>query len=124
MTIFDCLNAILFDKDKSNFYAEESDFNMFMVNRWITMYSPDMAKIINETSNKYIQTLTTKEAQFEFLFNLIPKLKRKHLSYIKRKKETSSNDEDINYVEMIANKLEISQREVKNYMDNLEQSNQ
>lgn len=120
VTIFDCINSILFNKHSTDeITSEESQFNLFMVNRWLSMYSVDMATVINETSNKYAQALTTKEDQFKFLFNILPKQRHRHISYIKKKKEAKATKEDpIDLVELIAKKMEISKREVENYVNN------
>lgn len=117
-TIFDYLNTILFDKS-NEISIEENDFNLYMVNRWLSMYSPDMANVINETSNKYGQTLAVKEDQFKFLLNMLPKQRKKHIGYIKKKKEIKSTKEEaIDMVTLIAKKMEISKREVENYISN------
>jgi len=117
-TIFDFLNTIIFDKN-NEITIEENDFNLYMVNRWLSMYSPDMANVINETSNKYGQTLAVKEDQFKFLLNMLPKQRRKHISYIKKKKEDKQKKEnEVDFVTLIATKLEISKREVEDYLTN------
>jgi hypothetical protein len=53
-TIFNYIDSVLFTKKKLNNLNEgETQFNLFMVNRWCSMYSPDIAQIINQTSNQY-----------------------------------------------------------------------
>ena len=42
---------------------DESQFNMFMVNRWTSMYSKEMNNYINETSNKYWNLFEDKDSQ-------------------------------------------------------------
>ena len=117
-TIFDFLNTIIFDKN-NEITIEENDFNLYMVNRWLSMYSPDMANVINETSNKYGQTLAIKEDQFKFLLNMLPKQRKKHIAYIKKIKESKSTKEEaIDITALIAKKMEISKREVEDYLTN------
>ena len=53
MTIFDILNDILFTK-KGNLLQnvdDEAAFNNYMINRWVSMYSPNLAIVINSTTN-------------------------------------------------------------------------
>ena len=121
-TIFDFLNTIIFDKN-NEITIEENDFNLYMVNRWLSMYSPDMANVINETSNKYGQTLAIKEDQFKFLLNMLPKQRRKHIMYIKKKKEDKQKkDNEVDFVTLIATKLEISKREIEVSQNDIDES--
>ena len=54
-TIFTFINDIIFGKkgDVIENVEDEDQFNGYLVNRWVSMYSPDNASIINETTNKY-----------------------------------------------------------------------
>ena len=53
--IFTFINDIIFGKkgDVIENVEDEDQFNGYIINRWVSMYSPDNAKIINETTNKY-----------------------------------------------------------------------
>lgn len=119
MTIFDHLNSILFTKKRNNLqnFEDEKTFSPFMMNRWISMYSEDYAKIINSTSNKFISCFS--KAEFNnFLTTILPKSKFKRISYIKKKKESESLDEDEqNKTKLIADALELSQREVRDLLE-------
>jgi hypothetical protein len=122
-TIFDYLDSILFNKQKPQTINEsETQFSLYMVNRWITMYSADNAKIINETSNTYGSILGSKQDQFDFLFNIIPKQKNKRrIEYIKKSKEKNPETKDSNNA--IARYTELSVREIDSYIDLLEELN-
>lgn len=122
-TIFDYLDAILFNKQKPQTINEsETQFSLYMVNRWITMYSTDSAKIVNETSNTYGSILGSKQDQFDFLFNIIPKQKNKRrIDYIKKNKEKNPETKDSN--NSIARYKELSVREIDSYVDLLEELN-
>ena len=51
--MFNYLNDILFNK-KGNELSnvdDEQNYNMFMINRWISMYSPDVCNDENSTVN-------------------------------------------------------------------------
>ena len=52
MNIFSHLNSILFTKKP---IEEFDDYVPYMIHRWTSMYSPEMAQIINQYINtKYI----------------------------------------------------------------------
>ena len=65
MTIFDFISNIAYTKNKNclNTVDEESEFQPFLVNRWLSMYSPSMAKLSN-TLNKYIGIFESKKDHF------------------------------------------------------------
>jgi len=115
-TIFDFIDSVLFSKKKLNTINEgETQFNLYMLNRWCSMYSPDMAQIINETTNKQKELFTLKQDQYNYIFNILPRVKKNRINYIKKvKSEEEKEDENI---PIIAKNLEISQREVKEYID-------
>ena len=95
MTIFQYLNSLLYSKKKIDMNCDdESQFNLFMVNRWGSMYSKEVNNYINETSNKYWNLFSDKQNQYNYLYNLIPKLKYKKLNYIKKVKKEKKKKED------------------------------
>lgn len=118
-TIFDYINSALFNKKKLNTINEdESQFSLYMLNRWCSMYSADIASIINESTNLYGKSFSSRQEQYEFALSIFPKVKRKKIDYIKKKKEEKS-EENLD-IPIIAQNMEISQREVKEYISFLE----
>jgi hypothetical protein len=95
MTIFQYLNSLLFSKKKIDMNCDdESQFNLFMVNRWTSMYSKEINEYINETSNKYWSLFDDKLNQYNYLYSLLPRLKFKKIAYLKKtKKEKKSKEE-------------------------------
>ncbi len=85
--IFDILKGILFTKKEFpfQFTEDEKNFDLYMVNRWISMVDGDSAKIINETTNKYGTLFSSKNQQYDFLRQILPKYKFHKINYIKRK---------------------------------------
>ena len=80
------------------------------------MYSDVSAEIINETTNRYWPTLTSKEDQYNFLYNIFPKFKRKRIEYIKKHKEDKTEKkETLDIDRLLAQKYQISKREVELY---------
>ena len=86
-SIFDVLKGVLFTKKEYPFQytEEEKNFDIFMVNRWVSMVDKDSANIINETTNRFGNTFTSKKQQYDFLKNVLPKYKFHKINYIKRK---------------------------------------
>ena len=96
MTIFQYLNSILFSKKKIDMNCDdESQFNLFMVNRWTSMYSKEMNEYVNETTNKYWNLFDDKISQFNYVYSVFPRLKFKKLNYLKKIKKEKKTKEEI-----------------------------
>ena len=119
-TIFNFIDSVLFTKKKLNTINEgETQFNLYMLNRWGSMYSSDVAYIINETSNKYGKLFQTKEEQYQFVLNMFPKVKKKRINYIKKIKEEPKKED--NELALIAKAMEMSKRELEQNIKLLEE---
>ena len=118
-TIFNYIDSILFNKKKLNSLNEgETQFNLYMVNRWCSMYSPHIAQIVNETTNSKKEVFSLKQDQYNFCFYIFPKVKKTKINYIKKQKtEKIEENKDSNY---ISKSYEISKREAQQYIDFLE----
>ena len=115
--IFSYINDVLFLK-KRNLLSnidDESQYNGFMINRWVSMYSPAIANIINCTSNKYFSVFDTKKDSYNFLVDMLPRQSFRRINYIKRAPKTDGVDSDT--VAMLANSLELSRREINYYLE-------
>jgi hypothetical protein len=114
--IFNYIDSVLFHKKKLNKINErETQFNLYMLNRWCSMYSPDLAQIINQTSNQFKEVLSLKQDQYDFCFNMFPKSKKRKIEYIKKQKtETIQENTDF---KSLAKNFEISEREAKECID-------
>lgn len=117
--IFDQLNDLVFTKEHKCMtnIDHESDYSPYMINRWISMYSPDMAHVINNTVNWLYPIFETKSDHYNFLHAVIPRSQRKRINYIKKRKPDKDEDGDEHDVEMLAKNLELSQREVQQMLD-------
>lgn len=87
--MFDVINHMIFDKkgEMTNELLEE--FYPYMVTRYLSFYDDDLLNYANETVNKYSQIFETDEERFRFFENVIPKLKRKRINYVSRKRPTN-----------------------------------
>jgi len=95
MNLFQYLNGILFSKKKADINCEdESQFSLYMINRWASMYSKELNEYVNETTNKYWNLFSDKPAQYNYIFSVFPRLKFKRLNYIKKIKTEKKKEED------------------------------
>jgi len=117
MNIFTLINSLFFSKKRIDISLDnESQFSPYMLNRWMSMYSDEMLVIINETSNRYGGLLNTKEQQYEWYFNLFPKVRFKKIQYIKKNKKVKEEIKEDNLA-LIAKHNEISVRELQLYKE-------
>lgn len=108
--MFDFLKAILFNKRHITLTTEtESEFSQYMLNRWLSFSAPGIAHIVNTTTNRLL--LTTKQEQFDFLFNIIPKMPSTRVDYVKKTKKDKKAKEEFFAPEFY------SKREYKEAMD-------
>lgn len=77
---------MLFDKkgEMTNELLEE--FSPYMTTRYLSFYEKEFIHYANETVNRYSEIFETEEERFRFFENMIPKLKRKKIKYISKKK--------------------------------------
>ena len=118
MTIFDYLNDILFTKRGNSLQNvdEESGFNVYMLNRWISMYSPPLAIVINNTTNWMHSVFETKQQYYQFVSKVLPRVNRKRIHYIKKAKNDDPEPATDN-TKLMAKRLELSEREIKSYYE-------
>ena len=114
--LFDFLNWILKNKsDKPKDYQPSS----FLINRWVSMASPQLSLILNSTTNRWLKNL--KDFDFgSFYYYILPK-HGKRIDYIKKK--TKDNDDKIEDVRNLADRLECSVREIEFFENTLEELN-
>lgn len=117
-TIFTYIDSLLYTKEyKTSVAYEETQYNNFMVNRWCSMYSPDISEIVNQTVNKTWSQVAIKEDHYKFLLSLLPKQKRRKIDYIKKIKQVTEKKEKIDTDLLLAKAKEISVREIQLYKD-------
>lgn len=99
----------------------EQAFVPFLFNRWLTMYSKDTVGFVNETLNKYCGIFDTdKQKTYKLYYNLIPRLKFKRISYIKKVKKDKDKQEEFDQLKIIAKNNNMSVREIKMYTNMLD----
>jgi|TARA_R110000744_G_scaffold51073_1_gene110182 DNA polymerase II small subunit/DNA polymerase delta subunit B len=116
-TIFDYLRDLLFTKDGKSMsnIDDEDGYNTYMINRWVSMYSPSIAILINETTNRYWSLFSKKRDCYNFLHKMLPQVPNRRIYYIKKQKMDKSQDMEI--IGMIAKNMELSKREITYYIE-------
>tara|TARA_B100001094_G_C18087863_1_gene748726 strand:+ start:823 stop:1212 length:390 start_codon:yes stop_codon:yes gene_type:complete len=113
--LFDLLDKLLVSKKKIDINIGDETVHPYIINRWVSMYSPQMATIINSTGNWLYNIFDNDSNQyFNFLQRFLPRLQSKRIFYIKKaKKEDNKDQEEHNEVKLLASNLELSEREIK-----------
>jgi len=123
MNIFDSLKDILYQKngDLLTTFEDEQEFQPYMIQRWLSMYSPEMAKLVNLTFNRFYNAYDNKQEWYKAFLGIVPRSSFKMIKYIKKKgkEEPVNNDKQKKYeqvVQYLARTHEISKREVDIYI--------
>ena len=108
--LFDILNDIQTTK-KCNLNTDE--YSPYMIARWMSFYSDDVAKTINETINRY-GALLEREEHYKAMAMLTPKTKySKKISYIKKAQVKAQKDD----LHIVAKNLQMSKKELQQILD-------
>ena len=117
MNFFQLQNKLFYSKkDKAEDLDAEGDqaFVPFLFNRWLSFYNNDMCVFTNETFNKFSTIFDDKQQAYRLYYYLIPRLKWKKITYIKKKKR--EDEEEVN-LELVAKSKNISKRELLQYVE-------
>ena len=79
------------------------------------MYSTNTATFSN-ILNKYLGVFENKKDLYSLFVAVMPRVQSKRISYIKKTKLKDNKKEENNDIEMLANNLELSQREINQYI--------
>lgn len=112
--LFDHLKNILYQKE-AEVLEDDNDFVPFLIQRWLSMHSPEVAYIVNETTNRYWMAFAEKQDWYNMMMAQIPKVRFRKLNYIKKPKDENNKEDDI--INRIAENMEISRREVALYLE-------
>ena len=118
MNFFQLQNKLFYSKkDKAQDLDAEGEqaFVPFLFNRWLSFYNNDMSVFTNETLNKFSTIFENKQDAYKLYYYLIPRLKFKKISYIKKVKKDKEEEENLN---LLAKNKNISVRELKSYIKN------
>lgn len=130
-TMMDIFNIIrdVFQKQHGDLF-DENGFESsglkspYMIQRWISMDNKANSVLMNNILNKnYTVFENDPEMLYKFLYTLVDKKRYSKIYYIKKKKEDKKVDSSMKAVEMLAQRNEISQREVLENIEALKQLN-
>lgn len=120
MTIFNFINDILYKKTGKllNKKENESVFQSYMLSRWMSMYSGNIARLLNLTINRLYKSLETVDQRYKLYLTTVPIQKFKKINYIKKVKveeteELLEKEEQLNF---LAESMKISKREIREYL--------
>jgi hypothetical protein len=120
MNIFDLIRFLFFKvKNSPKEVTEEMSqcFMPYMINRWLSFYDRSQAVLVNETLNKFSNVLGDKSKMYKLYDNIIPRLSYKKITYVKKVKQEKDKENEIENIAMIASNKNISEREVKQYVE-------
>jgi len=119
MNIFEQLADIITKKQNrlASNVEDESEFVPYMTQRWLSMYSPQFAKILNASSNVLWRAMDDKQMWYKFFTSVVPKDHNKRIRYFKKAQKGNKKAPDSELVEHLANSLELSRREIKIYIE-------
>lgn len=86
MNIFEAIDAVAFSKKSQateNMEAE-SNWQPYMLNRWLSMLDGSAATIVNETVNKWHQVFSNKQDYLKFMTQVMPQYRKQRIHYIKK----------------------------------------
>jgi hypothetical protein len=111
--MFNILNDILYKKTGEYLYDTDSmsEYSLYMMQRWISMYSNQPVEFLNSTTNIMYGVLDNQES-YKFLLATLPKYKYSRIAYIKASEKTKKTKESTEDVP----KIEESQTKLKNSM--------
>jgi hypothetical protein len=114
---FDLLNNVLFNKNTSEKKLREGldELSPFMINRWGSMYDGNVCVLINATTNRFASIFEDKMRIYRMFLHIIPRLGRKRINYIKKKK-VETDEEDQELIDTLSRELELSKKEINMYI--------
>lgn len=85
-TIFEHIDNLVTYKQDYTMSAGEA-FSPYLIQRWISMISPNICNFINETSNSQFNSILESQEFHDYILSTIPKLKKTKIKYIKKSKD-------------------------------------
>jgi hypothetical protein len=88
-----------------------------MFQRWLSFYSLQFAQLLNNSGNVLWRALDEKMIWYKFFIGVIPKSRFKNIKYVKKNKEEKSKVKlDADMITYLAERFELSQKEIKEYL--------
>jgi hypothetical protein len=91
--MFVTIDYLLFSDKQAELDCEIlENFKPYMVGRYMSFYDKNLTNYVNETINRYGHVFKDTDDQFKFYENVIPKLKKKRINYIKKATKDTERD--------------------------------
>ena len=114
--IFELLSDI--HNTKPNYTLTCADeFSSFMACRWISMVSPVYAALINDLYNVQHKAFEDNQMVYDFMKTVMPKKYIGKVNYLKKGVEKKKAGKEEEFVERMANVMEIYKREVRELLE-------
>jgi hypothetical protein len=119
MLIFEFLSDIISKKSGTTLEdsEREKEFIPFLIQRWLSMYSTEFVYILNCSTNSFWRVFKDKQDWYKYFLCMIPRSSNRGIKYIKKvKKEHTTKGVDKDKIQFLAERLELSQREISQYV--------
>jgi len=119
MMLFSFLKDIIYRKQGNllDNIDNETEFQPWIIQRWLSMYSGQFNKILNNTTNKLYSVLDFKQDWYKLFLMVIPRSYFKKIQYIKKNKKDKEKNLNEEIIGFLAQNRELSKREVREYID-------
>ena len=110
----------LFTKEVVDIEPTDENFPLYLVNRYISFYHPNLCIFIDNTTNRYdnAQSFLDPAIAYKTLCAMLPKLPFTRIDYVKKRVSERAQNKGVTneQLKQLADLLEISKREVLNYL--------
>lgn len=119
-TIFDFIREILYNRTGKLLEDDNTKqiFQPYMVQRWLSMYSPQMAQQLNRTLNRQWQSFEDKDMWYKAFMGMVPKKHFRKINYLKKNKDYKKKEPYVNeIISALATQHQLSKREIKDIIE-------
>jgi len=120
-SLFILLDWILKKKSKGN--GDLNSVSPFIINRWLSMADPNIAQMVNVTTNRWLMSksdfISSNDFMGIFFKTILPKFNKK-IVYIKSPPKTKTNEDYLS----LASAFECSTKEIELYEKTLAEINE
>lgn len=107
----------IFTKKDAGIEPDETNFNLYLMNRYCSFYHPVICQLINDTTNVYgfVNNPDDDSESYKVLRAVIPKLSRQRIEYVSKPSTKNQNlngisDEELTY---LSEYYELGKRELR-----------
>lgn len=113
------LDSIMTKKD-AGFLADDSNFNLYLMNRYVSFIHPMICRMINDTTNVmgFVQDPEDCEECFNVLYAIVPKMPWMKVDYVSKPGSKAQSENEISEEEMqyLCGHYELGSREIRDLL--------